>query len=80
MQGLLSSADYRVIVNASRGNGLAQARVFAHCGQPQAERVREKIGNTATIRSANALRDWNQWMRDNPKATDAQADAESQRM
>jgi hypothetical protein len=80
MKNLLSDNDYRVIVNASRETGWRK-RGYSHIAdnlKPSA--FEKKVGNTATIRSANALRDWNQWVRDNPQATDAQADAESRRI
>ena len=80
MKNLLSDNDYRVIVNASRETGWRK-RGYSHIADNlKPSEFEKKVGNTATIRSANALRDWNQWVRDNPKATDAQADAESRRI
>lgn len=80
MQGLLSDNDYRVVVNASRETGWRK-RGYSHIADNlKPSEFEKKVGNTATIRSANALRDWNQWVRDNPQATDAQADAESRRI
>ena len=80
MKNLLSDNDYRVIVNASRETGWRK-RGYSHIADNlKPSDFEKKVGNTATIRSANALRDWNQWVRDNPQATDAQADAESRRI
>lgn len=80
LQGLLSDNDYRVVVNASRETGWRR-RGYAHIADNlKPSEFEKKVGNTATIRSANALRDWNQWVRENPNATDAQADAESRRI
>ena len=80
MQGLLSSADYRRLVDASRATGWRKRGYSYIADNLKPSEFEKKIGNTATIRSANALRDWDLWMRDNPKATDAQADAEAQRI
>ena len=79
MQGLLSDADYRVIVNESRSTGWRR-RGFTYIEDNL--RPGELAGAAAIERTrlANAKRDWNQWMRDNPNATDAQADVESQRI
>lgn len=80
MQGLLNDNDYRVIVNASRETGWRR-RGYSHIADNlKPGDFEKKVGNTATIRSANALRDWNTWVRENPNATDAQADAESKRI
>jgi hypothetical protein len=79
IQGLLSDADYRVIVNESRSTGWRR-RGFTYIEDNM--RPGELAGAAAIERTrlANAKRDWNQWMRDNPNATDAQADVESQRI
>jgi hypothetical protein len=78
-QGLLSDDDYRVVVNASRETGWRK-RGFAFIDNNLKPSQLEKTNSLASIRSANALRDWNNWVRDNPNATDAQADAESKRI
>jgi hypothetical protein len=79
-QGLLSDTDYRVLVNDSRATGWRK-RGYSHITDNlKPSDFEKKIGNTATIRSANALRDWNTWVIENPNATDAQADAESRRI
>jgi hypothetical protein len=80
MQGLLNDNDYRVIVNASRETGWRK-RGYSHIADNlKPSEFEKKVGNTATIRSANALRDWNTWVRENPNATDAQADTEAKRI
>jgi hypothetical protein len=80
MQGLLSDNDYRVVVNASRETGWRK-RGYSHIADNlKPSEFEKKVGNTATIRSANALRDWNTWVRENPSATDAQADTEAKRI
>ena len=79
-QGLLSDSDYRVVVNASRETGWRKRGYSFIADNLKPSEFEKKIGNTATIKSANALQDWNNWVRDNPNATDAQADAEAKRI
>jgi hypothetical protein len=80
MQGLLNDNDYRVIVNASRETGWRK-RGYSHIADNlKPSEFEKKVGNTATIRSANALRDWNTWVRENPNSTDEQADIEAKRI
>ena len=79
-QGFLSDSDYRVVVNASRETGWRKRGYSFIADNLKPSEFEKKIGNTATIKSANALQDWNNWVRDNPNATDAQADAEAKRI
>ena len=69
-----------MVVNGSRETGWRK-RGYSHIADNlKPSEFEKKIGNTATIRSANALRDWNTWVRENPSATDAQADTEAKRI
>jgi len=79
-QGLLSDSDYRVVVNASRETGWRKRGYSFVVDNLKPSEFEKKAGSMATIRSANALRDWNNWVRENPGASDAQADAESKRI
>jgi hypothetical protein len=79
-QGLISFADSRVLINDSRANGWRKRGYSFITNNLKPSDVEKKIGNVATIRSANAMRDWDNWVRENPNATDAQADAEAKRI
>ena len=78
-QGKLSDSDYRVVVNASRETGWRKrgSTYITNSIKPSAF---EQSTSDAKIRAANALRDWDRWARDNPGATDEQADSESKRI
>jgi len=78
-QGKLSDSDYRVVVNASRETGWRKrgSTYITNSIKPSAF---EQSTSDAKIRAANALRDWDRWARDNPGATDVQADSESKRI
>ena len=79
-QGRLSDSDYRVVVNASRETGWRKRGYSFIADNLKPSDVEKKVGNVATIKSANALRDWNNWVRENPGASDAQADSEAKRI
>jgi hypothetical protein len=77
-QGLLSDTDYRVLVNDSRATGWRKRGfTFIEDNLKPSPMISDP---SASARSANAKTDWNTWVRENPNATDAQADAEAKRI